>query len=75
MDIGLVLQTDPPWSRVTELAARRKACPARFLVLPVRLRMTLPPVISFLGARPSQEQKCLTVGQRDISVPISERMV
>ena len=22
MDIGLVLQTDPPWSRVTELAAR-----------------------------------------------------
>jgi hypothetical protein len=27
--------------------------------------MVLPPVTSFLGARPSQEQKCLTVGHLD----------
>lgn len=31
--------------------------------------------MSLQGARPSQEQKCLTVGKRDMSVPISERMV
>ena len=35
----------------------------------------LPPEMSLCGARPSQEQKCLLVGKRDMSVPISDMMV
>ncbi len=60
---------------MTEAAAWRKACPARLWVLSVRLRMTFPPVMPLWGARPSQEQKFFSVGKRDISVPISERMI
>ena len=40
----------------------RNACPARFLVLRVRLLNTLPPEISCLGANPSQAQKCFSLG-------------
>lgn len=47
---------------LTELAAMRNACPARFFVLRVLLFNTLPPEISCLGARPSHELKCFSVG-------------
>jgi hypothetical protein len=30
--------------------------------------------MSFLGANPSHEQKCFTAWNRDMSVPISDRM-
>src|SRR5580765_8396887 len=53
-------------------AARRRACAARLttrLVLPL---ITLPPVILVPGHRPSHEVKCLTVGKRAMSTPISE---
>ncbi len=46
----------------TELAAMRNACPARFLVFSVLLFNTLPPEISCLGANPSHELKCFSVG-------------
>src|SRR5262245_49937849 len=41
----------------------------------VRERSTLPPEISLRGASPNQEQKCLTLGNLLISVPISEMIV
>src|SRR4051794_17165101 len=53
-------------------AARRKAWAARLthrLVLPL---ITLPPVILVPGHKPSHDVKCLTVGNLDISCPISE---
>ena len=51
--------------------AMRKACPARFFVFKVLFFNTFAPEISCLGARPSQEQKCFSLGNLLISVPTS----
>jgi len=55
----------------TDWAAIRKACPARFFVFKVVFFKTLPPDISCLGATPSHEQKCFSVGNLVMSVPHS----
>src|SRR6266508_6223503 len=62
-------------ARVTEYAAWRNAWFARLCTFIVRDRKTFPPEMSLWGANPSHEQKCLTVGNRSISVPISLIMV
>ena len=53
-------------------AARRNACEARLTTRLVFPLITLPPVILVPGHSPNQEVKCLTVGNRVISTPISE---
>ena len=63
------------WERPTDWAAMRQACAARWRFLIVRLLRTLPPERSFLGARPSQEQQCVSSGHVRMSVPISAKMV
>jgi hypothetical protein len=57
----------------TDCAAtlRVNACPARFLVFKVLFFNTFPPEISCLGASPSHEQKCFSLGNFPISVPTS----
>src|SRR5262249_21373447 len=52
-----------------------KAWVARLRCFIVRLLSTLPPEISFLGARLNQAQKCFSSGHLLISVPISARLV
>jgi hypothetical protein len=54
------------------LADIRKMVAALFVLCDVWLLSRRPPEILVPGHSPSQEQKCLTVGQRVISVPISE---
>jgi hypothetical protein len=48
---------------------------ARLRTFIVPDRRTFPPELAWRGASPSQAQKCVTVGTRLISVPISEMIV
>jgi len=52
--------------------AMRKVAAARFVDGRVRELITRPPVILLWGARVNHEVKCFSVGQRVMSVPISE---
>src|SRR3970040_2927237 len=63
------------WELCRPLAANRKAVAARLAQSLVREERTLPPEILEPGHRPSQEAKCFSEGQRDISRPISEMRV
>ena len=54
------------------MAASRRMAAARFADGCVRLLKRRPPEILLFGARVSHEVKCLSVGQRVMSVPISE---
>ena len=53
-------------------AAVRSNSTARLVVGSVRELKTLPPVILVPGASRNHAQNLLTVGQRDMSVPISD---
>ena len=57
----------------TVTAHRRNAWPRRF-AFRRRFQSTLPPLIWLLGASPSLEQKCFSVGNADTSVRNSETM-
>ena len=54
------------------MAARRRMAAARLADGCVRLLRSRPPEILLFGASVSQDVKCLSVGQRLMSVPISE---
>jgi hypothetical protein len=58
----------------TVRAARRRAKATRCAPGRTRRERTLPPAILCGGESPSQLQQCLTLGQRRMAVPISERM-
>ena len=60
------------WVRPRFMAPRRKMAAARFAEGCVRLLRRRPPEILFCGARVSQDVKCVSVGQRVMSVPISD---
>src|SRR5215467_4097340 len=57
--------------RVRLIAQRRKIAAARLAEGGVRELSRRPPEILLLGASASQEVKCLALGQRAMSVPIS----
>src|SRR4051794_16348655 len=57
--------------RWRDWAATRSAVAARLAVGLVRRLSTLPPLTRLLGARPSQAPKCLALGQRAMSRPVS----
>jgi hypothetical protein len=61
--------------RMTDGAAMRQAGAARWRFFIVRLLRTVPPELSFLGARPNQEQKCWSAGHWPMSGPISAQRV
>ena len=61
----------PDLLRYRVWVAQRRAWAARLAPGPVLELRTLPPLILFLGHRPSQEAKCAEVGKRDRSGPTS----
>src|SRR5262245_1609395 len=50
----------------------RKACAARLRFFIVRLLSTFPPEMSFLGAKPSQGQKCMAPRQYRLELRLSK---
>lgn len=55
------------------MVASRRIAAARFADGCVRLLKWRPPEVLFFGASVSRDVKCLSVRQRVMSVPISER--
>src|ERR1700682_5957571 len=60
------------WVRPRFMAASRRMAATRLADGWVRLLRRRPPDTLLWGARVSQDVKCFSVGQRVISVPISE---
>jgi hypothetical protein len=61
--------------RLTDWAALRKACAARWRCFIVRCCTTVPLELSCWGASPRQEQQCFSSGYVRIAVPISAPIV